>query len=236
MSTSSNRKSLSLKFYFIYYYEKLIGLCPLNIDEKTFYITNSSILYAVLLCAVYSFLFYKNIVIRLNMVYGIENSVSAVWDRILQILQYIVIIVTWINFGFCQKKIKKIVKNFHRTSEIAENLGIRNDNIEIIQIIRHYTLIINFLYFTLFSLQLHLNIVFPSEREQFYSGLNSLFRIIYHNMFFLFISALHIIYRRFRQLNIHVKFFKLSKFSRIPLYRCVQNFLLFLHPIEISKK
>ncbi|XP_043477309.1 uncharacterized protein LOC122508193 isoform X3 [Leptopilina heterotoma] len=219
MSTSSKRKSLSLKFYFLYYFEKIFGLCPLNFNEKTYYISNTSVLYTILLCTVYSFFFYKNIIIRLNMIYGIENSVSAVWDRILQILQYIVIIVTWINFGFRQKKIKKIVKHFHRTSEIAENLGIRNDNTEICRIITNYTLIINFLYFSLFSLQLHLNIMFPSDREKFYSGINSFFRIIYHNMFFLFVSALHIIYRRFRQLNIHVKFFKLSKISRKPLYR-----------------
>lgn len=219
MTTRCERKTYQIKVYLLYYYEKILGLCPLKINQKLFSITNISILYTIILCTIYSLIFYQNIIYRFRMTYGIENFISAIWDRILQILQYILIIITWLNFGLRQKKIKSIVNNFNKTREIAENLGIRNDNFEIIQIIINYTLIINFLYFFLFSVHLNLNITFSSDREKIFALLNSLFRIVYHNMFFLFISALHILYQRFRQLNICIKFFKLSKISHEPLYR-----------------
>lgn len=145
------------------------------------------------------------------MIYGIENNVSAIWDRFLQIFQYIVIIISWSNFAFRQKKLKSIISDFRRICEITESLGIQSDNFKTIGIIVNYTLLINFLYFFLFAIQLNLNIIFPTDREKVFSNLSSLFRLIYHNTFFLFVSALRIVCQQFRQLNTKIEFFKLTK-------------------------
>lgn len=209
MSTCSGRK-YPLKVYLLYYYEKIFGLCPISFknNEDNVQISQRGMWYSIIICIVYSILFYKNIIIRFNRVYSMESYISAVWDRSLQIFQYITVIVSWINFGFRQKELKSIVVNFKKIGEIAENLEIPNNKLEIIKLITINVVLVNVLCLIQWNVELYINSLSDSDTLiRVIWGINSVFRIVYHNVLFLFVSNLHIIYRHFRQLNVRLKYF-----------------------------
>lgn len=208
MSTCLSKK-YPLKVYFIFYYGKIIGLCPLSLknDNKMdkFHISQKGMCYSIFLCVIYTILFYKNIVFRFKIIFTIESIVSAFWDRFLQNFQYSVVIVSWMNFGFRQKKFKKVIDNFNKIGEIARNIGIERDNFEIIRLITINTILISILYIILWLVEIYINSFFDFKKLTLWT-INSLFRIVYHNMIFFFISILNIIYRHYRLLNIRLKY------------------------------
>lgn len=208
MSTCS-REKYPLKVYFIFYFGKIIGLCPLSLKEnksEKFHLSKFGIFYTIFLCTLLSIFFYINISYRFKVMFSIESIVSAFWDRFLQVLQYTAIIVTWLNFGFRQKKLTNIIHDFERTCEIARNLGIESDNYLIVRLITWNSLFISILYLFLWNIELYINSLSSGTNLTLWA-INSIFRILYHNVLFLFITILHIIYRRFRRLNIHLKCF-----------------------------
>ena len=190
---------------FIYYYGKILGLCPLTLDhENEFKFSYSCIIYAVVISIVYSLIFYWAMEMKYKTFLPGQTLAAVVVDGNVHILQLCTMIFSWLIFAFRQKKLQKIIKNIKRTGEMENKLGLLDEKEEIVQTLVIRTLLVT----SYFGVTCLIDQIFYS-RMKMYNPLiwipYRLSHVVIHYIFLLFITALNIIQQRFSRLNFAFK-------------------------------
>ena len=222
MSKKSLRKIRAWTITFLYYYGKVMGMFPLTLNhEQEFKRSYKSIIYAIVISMLYILLFYCTLLIDYNAdAVNQEIFVAFIVEGFINILQVSAIVLSWLIFAFRQKKIQTIIKNIQKNGEIGRKLGLPDDNAEIVQTVAIRAIFVN-VYFTVALLieqvctaKLILNttlLFIPYKVGQ----------IVIWNVFFLFITALQIMQRRFFRLNVALRKLLLNNFREDTL--CEEN-------------
>lgn len=202
MSRNSRVRKLSWKTSLLYNYGKVIGICPLLLNnDGSFKFSSSAIIYAFILSIIYFFTYLFALDYRLKNPFPTEPTVSLLVDGFVMTLQFLTTTSCWLTFAFRQKKIQTIIKAFKNTKQMAQKLGLEEDHEEILRLIGYRLLIVN----TYFSGLCFFDQFFYSKRPNYKIMIWAPFtavQIVIHNVLFLFITALSVIVKRFHRLNI----------------------------------
>lgn len=202
------KEKIYFSIIFLYYYSKIIGLCPLNLDYHNLEFQTSFVfrLYAILISILYIFSFFWSLTLKYKIIYSHRQiDMTSLVDGFVHISQLLAVIFIWLTFAFRQKRLKNIFKNLQITKKFSEKLKIPNDTSDIIQIIIIWTLVV-FSYFTpVFIVDQIFHSTMFSSYNLIIWGFYRYSHIVIHHVYFLFISILQIIEQKFLHLNIVLK-------------------------------
>ncbi|XP_043477377.1 uncharacterized protein LOC122508221 [Leptopilina heterotoma] len=189
---------------FLYYYAKIIGLCPLNLNGKLKLQTSSLYrLYAIFLSISYIFLFIWSIRLKYTIIFSHKQIIEAtdLVDIFVHISQLIATIFIWLTFAFRQKRLKNIVKSLQTTMKFCQQLKISSSSLKIMGIIQIWSYFVFFYFTTVFIVDQTFHCKIFSLYNLILWGLYRYPHIVIHHVYFLFISVLQIIELKFLHLN-----------------------------------
>lgn len=203
---------------FLYYFAKIIGLCPLTLDEH-WKCSPISIFYSILLSLLFFLLFLNAIFLRSKYLSSNEPQVSFIVDLFVFLLQFLTAISCWLLFALRQKKLLNIINSLENINKVAVKFGVLKVNETINKKINeeinkkinttvidnnivHYVLIVN-----IYDFSIHLFNQLMYSKFSSYNILWPWFDLIYilgTNVFLYFVIFLYSLQRRFYFLNVQL--------------------------------
>ena len=188
----------------IFTYWKLIGLCPFNLTKYgIFRFSYGGAIYSTILIGTLT-LFYVHIM-RYRTTYAkpYESPMSLIAAIVTKTADFIMIVMTWLSFGFRQKALRKIQILFKNIVECCDALGIHNNHCNVARKLNIQAALINFAFIITngsFVLSSRMNI-----NSQFNISMDwvpfSFGRIVFPNFIILFFATISAINDQFRSLN-----------------------------------
>lgn len=201
MGISAKKKNFSLLVKLVFYYEKLIGLCPVEFGKNGhLIISNTGTIYSLILCILYTICYARALINRSETLFPMETFIAATVATYIDGMQFIIVIVTWLIFAFRQRRIIFIFENFGKADKIAGKLGIKDENQSNVKMLCSRIICVNIIFGGLFLSKIAFSSISPIFNWTIWVPFEFL-HIVIHNLFTLFITALDILERQFHKLN-----------------------------------
>ena len=143
MARSDKIKKIPLLVYLPYNFRKVIGLwSPLSYKDKNNSFSNFRLFYSIALSIMYSVLFYRIIIERLNITFPKETLTAIVADGLIDIFHFCMVLTSWLIFAFRQKKVLKIFDIIEKTELNGRVLGITDHYEEMLKTLSNRTLFV----------------------------------------------------------------------------------------------
>lgn len=224
---------LSLSLAFLYYYGKLIGLFPLVMEPNgSLKYSQAGIIYSILNCCIHIVAFFRLIIHRAHIKFPMETFISVIANSLSVTLNFSITLLSWIIFAFRQRELLIIINEFMRTNLIARQLGIHDNQWEIVSIINRHLIIINISYIGILIFDNVIYSTFTDFDWMLWIPYN-LPQIIVHNLIILFVTLLQVLQRKFHRLNKKLRYLSLRddyrNGSSIVECRYKKNYLFFFN-------
>ena len=198
-----NHMNMTSKILYIFW--KLIGLCPFSLSENgIIQISYSGIFYSTILTLSYTMIYIRAMMNHSRLGKPCETTMSTIADIVAHSSEFWMIFVTWLCFGLCQDRIRRMQILLNEINESCDIFGIVIEYSNIIRTTKIQTVIVNFSFMMVIAsgpLQRSTSAWFElSVWVPF-----SVVRIVYPNFTILFIAAMSAIRSRFQSLNEKIK-------------------------------
>lgn len=208
MNNNRNVKTSTTTMKIVYFYEKLIGVCPYRFAigknrHTDLKLTKIDVTYNVVLILFYTWIFSIVIINRLNLHLPSETTLTIAMDALALLFQYATVITTWI-VTVCYKNKAQIIIDKLRAIELSTNdLNVNlNRNDEITREISLRLVLVNFLYLFLFCVDHFSLLDYPDfQREANSWFLFSTPKLVYYNVYVIFLEFMTILRQNYKSLN-----------------------------------
>ena len=206
MLENLRKKEWSLTLIFLYYYGKIMGLCPLSLDhEQKFKSSYGSIIYATVISITYTFIFAWAMVIKYNKALDTDDTfVTALVDGFMHILQHGTTVLSWLIFAYRQRKLLTIIEDIQRTSKVGKKLNLFYDHKEIVQTLAVRAIFVTIYFSVIFIVDQTIYSHFATYKLIIWVPYR-LGNVVIHYTLFLFVTILQDIEKRFSRLNVAVR-------------------------------
>ena len=188
----------------LYYYEKLLGLCPFFLNNDVLSLWYFGAVYNVVLIGCYSFCYFLIIGYRFELRLPRETTLTIAMDGFALTMQYCTVVTSWISLTFYQKRLNKIFSFFIKTDSFMKDLNLPplqydNNNVKNIGL---RVLLVNVTYIAVFLTD-HLTLsLYTRFQEQACVWVwFNIPKIIIYNMHIIFIELILILQHYYKVLN-----------------------------------
>lgn len=191
-----DKKKKNLLVKCLYYYWKMIGLCPYGIVNQTLQLSISEFIIVVMRCLLYSYVFISLDFFRLKDV----SSVILIVGYMSVIVEAILILCVWIISASQVKKVESVRQNFVRLHNKLVMMGLETQSaVEILQDMALHCFYINSFFYV------HVSIVFTlvadSVELSFRGTMYQFARVVVWNTVVLFVEGVLLIRKKFQVIN-----------------------------------
>ncbi|XP_058797748.1 uncharacterized protein LOC131667979 [Phymastichus coffea] len=188
----------------LYYYEKILGLCPFIIDKKTVKISFLGIIYNIILSCLYTICFIVIIDCRFELRLPRETTLTITMDALGLLFQYCTVVCSWLTVIFRSDKLKIIFSKFEKTEELARtlNINIYQNKFKKLRNITIRLAVINALYLAIFLTDHYTLSLYKKFQEQASAWVwYNVPKIVLYNVGAIFLELMLLIEENFRALN-----------------------------------
>ena len=186
----------------LYVYWKILGLCPFVVNDfGLIEFSYGGLTYAIILTVCYTVFYVRAVASRTAFALSRESPMSIIADFSGLSIEFALIVLTWLCFGFRQKRMKRIILLFKKSNEQYEALGIRRDlTKKFLNHVKIHALIINAVWYFLYTIdhlllfsckEFHLSVWLPFN----------ILRVVSRNIVVMYIYTMKAIEKKFYLLN-----------------------------------
>ncbi|XP_023287593.1 uncharacterized protein LOC111673882 [Orussus abietinus] len=136
----------------LYYVGKVIGLCPYDLDEANMPRSSSfGLMYGVILSVAYTIVSHGIISERFKLAYPHQTILSIIASSILLSVIFLCVVVSWMVFACGQTRFRSLIENFNDTKDLMGELGILEDENNLIRRFIRYIVVVNSLFYVMLT-------------------------------------------------------------------------------------
>ncbi|KAF7992965.1 hypothetical protein HCN44_005746 [Aphidius gifuensis] len=227
-------KKLKNKNLSVYYYHKLLGLCPfILMDNEIYRASICGIIYTFILCIIYTHIYIRVVIRRFSFILPSETPMSTISDFIGITFDYLITISIWLIVIFRQNQLSKILNCFKNNYLFLKKIGIYEDYEMIYCSFRNWTFIINFAYYALLICDHAVLSMYTEFDLIIWAPLNFL-RVITHDFIVLYSISLIIVKNRYTSINEFIKKLSFNLQQRNADYEKSLDLLKLLGPLHAN--
>ncbi|NP_001177438.1 gustatory receptor 12 [Nasonia vitripennis] len=189
----------------LYFYEKLMGLCPFILSNKiVIKFSYIGAVYNLLITLIYTYYFILIIGLRFELHLTRESTLSIALDAFGLAFQYCSIVSAWLTLTFRQECLKKILVTFAKVNLLANNLSMTLTRycLRKLQYIAVRLMLINLMYIVIFLSEHYLLKTYKKFEEHASTWIwFNLPKLVIYNIFGIFIELMIILQQDYRALN-----------------------------------
>ncbi|NP_001177437.1 gustatory receptor 11 [Nasonia vitripennis] len=189
----------------VFYFMKLIGVCPFVLDKKEILKSSTSgKMYNLLLIVSYIYSYVIVIKCRRNLHYSEETQLGIIIDMIGITLKYSAVIVCWYTLAVHQTQVKSIIQHLkviaNNQTMLASKCRREKINNEF-KTFRYGLIVINILGLTILTQNNFINNYYKNCTTDFTFTLFDIFQIVIYNVIFIFLRIVLYTQENYRIIN-----------------------------------
>lgn len=224
----------SIIFKTLYYYEKILGLCPFVMSKQTLEISYLGVIYNLIMSILYTSCFIFIIDCRFELRLPRETTLTITMDALGLLFQYCTVVCTWLTVILGHNKLKIIYHKFENIQELAKTMKITvyQNKLKKLLCVTIRLFIVNVSYLTIFCLDHYSLSMYKKFQEQASAwAWFNVPKIVMYNVCAIFLEIMLILQQIFGALNKSIARFLPSGIHEFRNISSTSNVLLKLHEI-----
>nr|QGW50285.1 gustatory receptor 30 [Chouioia cunea] len=207
-------KRSTIIFKSLYYYEKMLGLCPFIIHKDTLKMSYLGIIYNLAISVLYSICFILIIECRFELRLPRETTLTITMDALGLLFQYCTVVCSWLTVIFQYNRLKSIFNDFKKVEELAKtlNINVYENRLKKLRNISMRLLIINAFYLAVFLADHYTLSLYKKFQEQASAWIwYNVPKIVLYNVGAIFLELMLVLKHNFRALNKLLRYYFSTK-------------------------